>query len=264
MRPFFISILMLSFSFGLKAQKPAPDFTLTSTDGTTYNLYEQLDLGKTVVLDFFMISCGSCATYLDSLDLIWETYGYEGDSTMVWGIEINQGTDEEIDEFFLENGGTFPAFNTIDDEYITDTSYYDVTYTPKYFVICPDRYFKYCDYPSIAGMVEFCKSSGNDDDDDDDSDTTDTFITEMEPGYYIQSLFAGKDQLKIDLSLETGSEITAAIYGINGRKHMQEKYILFSGDQQIRMNTKLLSSGFYILKLYTGQGKIFTAKFIQP
>jgi hypothetical protein len=37
----------------VKATNQVGDFTITDTDGNTWNLYQQLDAGKTVFLDLF-------------------------------------------------------------------------------------------------------------------------------------------------------------------------------------------------------------------
>lgn len=40
-------------SIRVKVLDQCGDFTITDSDGVTWNLYEQLDLGKTVFLDLF-------------------------------------------------------------------------------------------------------------------------------------------------------------------------------------------------------------------
>ncbi len=43
-----------AIQYGEKINKGGiEDFTITDTDGNTWNLFEQLDLGKTVFLDLF-------------------------------------------------------------------------------------------------------------------------------------------------------------------------------------------------------------------
>ncbi len=50
----FISVVV--FIVGISFTKAqAPDFTQTDIYGNTYNLYDQLDLGKVVLLDFFSV-----------------------------------------------------------------------------------------------------------------------------------------------------------------------------------------------------------------
>ncbi|MBK8704908.1 MAG: redoxin domain-containing protein [Saprospiraceae bacterium] len=52
--------LFLFASTALKSQ-PAPNFTLTDSDGQSHNLYtDYLDQGKTVVIKFFFTTCPPC------------------------------------------------------------------------------------------------------------------------------------------------------------------------------------------------------------
>jgi hypothetical protein len=48
-----IIVIIALFSFASYSQVIAPNFGETDIYGNDYNLYEQLDLGKPVVLDFF-------------------------------------------------------------------------------------------------------------------------------------------------------------------------------------------------------------------
>ena len=51
MKIIFIIISIIASIYIAKAQ--APDFTQTDIYGNTYNLYDQLDLGKIVLIDFY-------------------------------------------------------------------------------------------------------------------------------------------------------------------------------------------------------------------
>ncbi len=66
MKKISIIILSLFFAVGLKAQQTtlteAVDFTVTDCHGKTYNLFEILDRGQAVFIDFFFYTCGQCQT----------------------------------------------------------------------------------------------------------------------------------------------------------------------------------------------------------
>ena len=63
MKKVFTLILALAFGFGLKAQCPltqAVDFTATDCHGTEVHLFDILDGGQAVLIDFFYTTCGPC------------------------------------------------------------------------------------------------------------------------------------------------------------------------------------------------------------
>ena len=64
MKRLSILIAFLLFGAGLRAQQTnlteAVDFTVTDCHGQTYNLFEILDRGQAVFIDFFFYSCGQC------------------------------------------------------------------------------------------------------------------------------------------------------------------------------------------------------------
>ena len=63
MKKIFTLILALAFDFGLKAQCPltqAVDFTATDCHGTEVHLFDILDGGQYVLIDFFYTTCGPC------------------------------------------------------------------------------------------------------------------------------------------------------------------------------------------------------------
>ena len=64
MKKLYILLAFLLFGAGLSAQQTnlteAVDFTVTDCHGQTYNLFEILDRGQAVFIDFFFYSCGQC------------------------------------------------------------------------------------------------------------------------------------------------------------------------------------------------------------
>jgi hypothetical protein len=141
--------ILLMTSMMVHAQLPdgsiAPDFTATDINGVEHNLYDLLDEGKKVLVQFSATWCGPCWSYHNTgvLTEIWETYGPDGtDEVYVFMIE---GDDTTTLNDLLGTGsatqGDWTAgtgYPIIDDGgSIFDD--YDGAYYPTIYTICPNR-----------------------------------------------------------------------------------------------------------------------------
>ena len=73
----------------------APDWELYDINNTPYHLYNYLNAGKTVVIEFFATWCGNCWPYHTSgaLQAFYAQHGPSGDNTaMVLFIEADQSS----------------------------------------------------------------------------------------------------------------------------------------------------------------------------
>ncbi len=223
-----------------KAQT-AEDFTLTSTDGVTFNLYEQLDSGKIVILDFFSVGCPSCQENTPHLDSIWQAYGYNGDSLWVWGIESYNADSAQIESFRQEFGATFPCFSTKNDTEVLGL--YNITYTPQYYITCPVNHTaKKISFESIENYIESCKS---------ELYTNTKTINQKKPQFLI---FQSGNILKV--VNEENSDLYLSIVKINGQT-------IHSAILPSRSNKEYrLKKGIYIIKLKYKSGFIQTSKIV--
>lgn len=151
---FWISLLVPYLSV---AQITAPNILLSDINGQPRDLYQELHDGKTVVLDFFSVYCGTCITNTPALETLWQTYGYAGDSLWVWGIECFGVQDTALQSFQSSHGSTFPLFSTANDDVVIYE--YNITYTPRYFVVCPDTTMKPYAINDLADGIENCRTT---------------------------------------------------------------------------------------------------------
>ena len=134
----------------------APDFTLTDMNGDTHHLYGYLDEGKTVVLEFMNVFCGSCGMHSPPVENFWNNYGTDGtDEVVVIALEINSNSDSidcinyisnyEITHPFINGASPFGMG-------------YSVTYTPTFYVVHPDYSYTPvcydCDYTTGSSTIE--------------------------------------------------------------------------------------------------------------
>lgn len=129
--------VIFSIIYSSLLAQTAPNLTVTDLNGVTHDIYDYLDEGKSVLLDFFILNCNPCEEGAGHMDTFWKNYGPNGsDQVQVLSLEVYNNSDEIVEETTNNWGINNPIINLNDipESYAPFVSVY-----PNYIMICPDR-----------------------------------------------------------------------------------------------------------------------------
>ena len=128
--------LLSSLLFSAKAQvgNPAPDFTVTDTHGEAHTLYDYLEAGKVVVLDFFYTTCGPCQYYSPQVNLAYEKYGCNNANVIFMSIDY-QDSDAQVIAYDQQYEIEYPSISGLDGGGDAVVNLYNIFGFPTFYVI---------------------------------------------------------------------------------------------------------------------------------
>ena len=142
MKKLITLFLALAIGFGLKAQCPytqAIDFTATDCHGTEVHLFDILDGGQAVLIDFFFTTCGPCQ---QATPKVVESYYAMGCNMHdVYYMEItcrSTDTDEVCQNWCQTYGVEYPTISGPAGG-VTICNQYGIPQYPTVILIMPDR-----------------------------------------------------------------------------------------------------------------------------
>ena len=156
MKKIFTLILIAILSFNIKAQTSlteAVDFTGTDCYGEeTINLFEILDRGQYVLIDFYFYSCPPCQTAVSRVVEAYEAFGCNKHD--VFFLEVTHVDNDEICQWWAEKYGVgYPTISR-DGGGVEIRDAYNVPQFPTLVLIAPDRkiLLQDMDYDSIKEL----------------------------------------------------------------------------------------------------------------
>ncbi len=140
MKKIFTFLFAIALSIGVSAQCPltkAVDFTATDIHGTEIHLFDILDGGQYVFIDFFYSSCGPCNQVCPTIVEAYELLGCNQNE--VFFVEISPSDNDQSCQNWCEQYGVeYPTIGTTGGG-ATICNQYGIASYPTCILIAPDR-----------------------------------------------------------------------------------------------------------------------------
>ncbi len=237
---FSLLLVLLLFatvlSYSQEKQDGAIDFTLASTEGIEVNLFTELDNGKTILMNFFSTSCGSCVIEAPRVDSVYKQFGSGAEQLLVWGIASPSSPLLGILDFISNTEITYPCFATQNSDDVFEL--YNILYTPQIIIICDYAVSPSISYNEIIENLNYCFP-------------TKVKIIEVYPEIY------SKNQL-LYVNNTYKEDVSMRIYDITGKLILSDR--LSAG--LLKSYGGLSANQIYIVNLLSTSGKTQSQKVI--
>jgi peroxiredoxin len=130
------TIFLLAGILAAQQKKLAPDFTVTTIDGSKVTLSELK--GKVVILDFWATWCPPCRQEIPGYVELKKKYGKKIE---IIGISVDRSVDP-VKEFYKKNKINYPVAMATRDILESYNSIYRLQYIPTTFIIDRDGYIR--------------------------------------------------------------------------------------------------------------------------
>lgn len=242
---FVFLISFLCTNIDAQVGNPAPDFTVTDTDGNTHRLYDYLEAGRIVVLDFYYTTCGPCIFYSPQVNLAYEKYGCNEAETFFLAIDYDD-TNAEVEAYDEEYGIQYPSISGLNGGGNAVVNDYDIIGFPTFLVI--DSTKKIIDVIDPPTLQVFDFRFGNLGIEPAACGTAVHDFQQLNANFIVYpNPVSSGDELAVEFLQEMSVQIELVIYDALGRKVFSEK-IKSGPDEVYKFDISDLGPGLYWIR----------------
>jgi hypothetical protein len=247
-----ISLLLLPFLFArLSAQTTPIDFNRQDCNGVQRHLFADLDSGKAVIIEFFMINCAPCPAAGIKLEAMKANLlsQYPG-KVISYAIAYNNTyTQAQVKNWVNSNGFSMIPM----DSGATQVAYYGGMGMPTVVVLAGKATHSVIGSPYIgfntndttqvaAGIRAYLNSTG-------------TSIAENSSAFKQLNLFPNPadKELTVSFHLQKNSEVSISLYDIQGKYIKTLDTLKPDGTYKRTFNVSDIGSGNYFVRIKAGE-----------
>lgn len=256
MRKIYAIIFLVSLFAGTSGAQvtisTAPDFTVTDIHGNSFNLYNTLNQGKHVVIDFFFTTCVPCQQAAPHFKTAYQNYGCNTGNVVF--ISIDQGnTNAQClayeNTYVGANGPPMVGGNTGGGNGVC--SAYGPGAYPTFILIAPNKQILEKDMWPINNAASFdpyLSSKGL------SYSTCATGVAEVASPFHF-SMYPNPASSVLNVESNNGSEVLSyKIFDFMGRSVLAGNN--GTGNTKVSVEVSSLVNGFYFAEIMTSEGML--------
>lgn len=243
------------------AQTPlttAVDFTATDVEGHEHNLFQVLDSGQYVLIDFFFTTCGPCQDAAPKINEAYIYFGCNNFNVVFWAMDTGD-TDAECIAFDEQFGVEYPTISGVEGGGTAICNTYQIPYYPTVILIAPDHTIVEQDIwpiPSAQTIIDILEGHGIT-----QNDCT-VGITDMEKTISEINIYPNPahSQLNIDLSDIENYIHKIQIIDIVGKVVRSFDNIPSSNNNVVTIDINDINEGMFFINITFNDQQITTKK----
>ena len=153
-----LCLAMLSVN-GQTSLTTAVDFTVTDVHGDTHNLFNYLNEGKHVIVDFFFTTCGPCIASVPTLNAAYTNYGCNTAEVIFLSMD-NGDSDAAVLQYESDYNGLLPSISGVDGGGDAVNTAYGIGAYPTVILIAPDRSIVEQDIYPVSNITTALPAAG--------------------------------------------------------------------------------------------------------
>ncbi len=264
----FLILLLAVMGFSQTTLTEAIDFSVTDLNGNTFHLFETLDSGNYVVLDFFFCSCGPCQINTPKVQYAFQYFGCNQSNVRFLSVDFGdtEAQCRNFEELYQDlPGQKFPSASGIEGGGTAVCLDYGIGAYPTVIIIAPDKsiveqdIWPIADGSYLAGVIE-----GHGGIPSDCTYVGDTEISQNKHADFL-SVYPNPviDYCEIGFYLSKPDTYQFSLYNCVGVRVMNFKNSTYSkGNHVLSISMKSLPSGTYLFRSLSSNGRIDLTKII--